>query len=108
MNSDSLTNCPRRVKDFEDAFDNQYVEKTSFLKDFFYNWDTKNVVLKESGNKKEIKKYCIPRKLHKWPTKPTKGIFYPIHFNENEEEQEILEYDCATDSEDERENDEDL
>jgi hypothetical protein len=50
--------------------------------------------LKESRNEEEIKKYCIPRKLHKWPTKPTKGIFYPIHFNENEEEQEILEYDC--------------
>jgi hypothetical protein len=58
--------------------------------------------LKESRNKEEIKKYCIPRKLHKLPTKPTKGIIYSIHFTEKEEEQEILEYDCATDSEDER------
>jgi hypothetical protein len=45
MNSDSLTNCPRRVKGFGDAFDNLYVEKTSFPRDFSYNWDTKNVVL---------------------------------------------------------------
>jgi len=53
MNSSSLANCKKRVKQFKDLCANQSanVEKTSFLKEFFYNWDKKEIILKENASK---------------------------------------------------------
>ena len=111
MNSSSLANCKKRVKQFKDLCANQSanVEKTSFLKEFFYNWDKKEIILKENASKQEIKSYWIPSKLRKWPTKPTKGVRYPKILNENEKEVEIFfELNSEADSENDHENDEKL
>ena len=110
MNTSSLENCTKRVLQFEDLCNIQstIIEKTSFLKDYFYNWDKKDIILTENASKQEKKRYCIPIKFHKWPTKPIKGVLNPMLFDENEEEKEILEFDCETDSDNEHENDEKL
>jgi hypothetical protein len=110
MISSSLVNCTKRVQQFEEFSENHSleVEKTSFLKDYFYNWVKKDVILKENANKQEIKTFDIPKKLHKWPTKPIKGAAFPLLFNENKNEKDTLEFDCETDSENEHENDEKL
>jgi hypothetical protein len=110
MISSSLVNCTKRVQQFEEFRENQSQEheKTSFFKDYFYNWVKKDVILKENASKQERNKFDIPKKLHKWPTKPLKSILFPLLFNENMNEEETFEFDCETDTENEYKNDEKL
>jgi hypothetical protein len=93
MNTSSLANCPKRIQQFEEL-NFQSVEQTLFLKDYFYNWDKKDVKLKCNASREERKKYIIPRKFQKWPTKPMKGAAYPLPFNENQDFKDFeMEYD---------------
>jgi hypothetical protein len=81
MNTSSLTNCQKRIQEFEKTH-YQNVEQTLFLKDYFYDWNEKVVKLQCNASKEEKKRYLIPKKYNKWPTKPIKGVSAQMPLNE--------------------------